>query len=190
MNKLLLMRRNLVLLLLCCLLTTLPGCKKRETPPPSPRDVCTLIALDDIQTVQGSPFKEAKSSARSDGGFRVSQCFYTATEFSKSVNLALVQTDPSGPARRTPKDFWKEKFDPYENEEPKTHSGGEKEQGSPPKKIEGLGDDAYWVGNRFGGILYVLKGDVFISVGIGGTDAEDTKLKKSKVLAQKALQHL
>ncbi len=56
--------------------------------------------------------------------------------------------------------------------------------------VESLGDDAYWVANRFGGILYVLKGDVFISVGIGGTDAEDTKLKKSKVLAQKALQHL
>src|SRR5439155_5811780 len=75
LNKLLLMRRNLVLLL-CCLLMTFPGCQKRETPPPSPRQVCTLITLDDIQAVQGSPFKEAKSSARSDAGFRVSQCFY------------------------------------------------------------------------------------------------------------------
>jgi len=53
-----------------------------------------------------------------------------------------------------------------------------------------LGDEAYWVSNRFGGVLYVLKGDVFISVGIGGTDDEDTKLKKAKVLAQKALQQL
>jgi len=53
-----------------------------------------------------------------------------------------------------------------------------------------LGDDAYWVGNRFGGILYVLKGDAFISIGLGGTDDEETKLKKSKTLAQKALQRL
>ena len=197
LNKLLLMRRNLVLLLLFCLLTTLPGCKKRETPPPGLRDVCTLITLDDIQTVQGSPFNEAKSSARSDGGFRVSQCFYTATEFSKSVNLALVQTDPSGPARRTPKDFWKEKFGRYSGETTE-HAGDdkrsegkeEKEESVRPKKIDGIGEQAFWVSNRFGGVLYVLRGEVFISIGLGGTDDEETKLKKSKVLAQKALQRL
>jgi len=197
LNKLLLMRRNLVLLLLFCLLTTLPGCKKRETPPPGLRDVCTLITLDDIQTVQGSPFNEAKSSARSDGGFRVSQCFYTATEFSKSVNLALVQADPSGPARRTPKDFWKEKFGRYSGEttehagdERRSEGKEEKEESVRPKKIDGIGEEAFWVSNRFGGVLYILKGDAFISIGLGGTDDEETKLKKSKVLAQKALQRL
>ena len=182
------MCRNLVPLLLCCLLTTLPGCKKRETPPPSPRDACALITLEDIQTVQASPFKEAKSSARSDAGFRVSQCFYTATEFSKSVNLALVQRDPDHASGRSAKDFWKEKFDPYENEEPQKDSDGEKEKGPPPKKIASLGDEAYWASNRFGGTLYVLKGDTFISIGLGGTDDEETKLTKSKALAQKALQ--
>jgi hypothetical protein len=39
-------------------------------------------------------------------------------------------------------------------------------------------------------VLYVLKGDVFITIGIAGTDDEDKKLEKSKVLAQKALQRL
>jgi len=73
---------------------------------------------------------------------------------------------------------------------PRRRAGDEKEQGSAPKKIEGLGDDAYWVGNRFGGILYVLKGDAFISIGVGGTDDQETRLKKSKALAQKALQRL
>jgi hypothetical protein len=46
------------------------------------------------------------------------------------------------------------------------------------------------VPNRFGGVLYVLKGDAFISIGLGGTDDENTKLKKSKVLAEKALAQL
>ena len=190
MDELLPMRRTLVLLLLYCLFAALPACKKRETPPPTPRDVCALITLEEIQTVQGSPMKEAKSSARSDAGLRVSQCFYTATEFSKSVNLALVQRDPDQPGGRSAKDFWKEKFDPYENEEPKKDSDGEKEKGAPPKKIDGLGDEAYWASNRFGGTLYVLKGDTFISIGLGGTDNEETKLEKSKALAQKALQRL
>ena len=190
MDELLSMCRNLVLLLLYCLLAVLPACKKREAPPPTPRDVCALIALEEIQTVQGSPIKESKSSARADAGLRVSQCFYIATEFSKSVNLALVERDPDHPTGHNAKDFWKEKFDPYENEEPKTNSRDKKEQSFPPKRVVGLGDEAFWVSNRFGGTLYVLKGDAFISIGIGGTDDEGTKLEKSKALAQKALQHL
>ena len=134
--------------------------------------------------------KETKSSGRADAGLSVSQCFYTATEFSKSVNLALVQRDPNHPGGRSPKDFWKEKFDPYESEEPQKDSDSEKEKGPPPKKIASVGDEAYWASNRFGGTLYVLKGDAFISIGIGGTDDEQTKLEKSKALAQKALHRL
>jgi len=194
------MRWNALILLCCFLLAVGAGCKKRETPKPVPKtnselghaltDVCQLITTEEIGAVQGSPIKEPQGSTRSENGFRVSQCFYTAAEFSKSVNLALVQRDPDHSSGRSPKDFWKEKFDPYENEEPQKDSDGEKEKGPPPKKIASLGDEAYWASNRFGGTLYVLKGDAFISVGLGGTDDEDTKLKKSKALAQKALQRL
>ena len=119
-----------------------------------------------------------------------SQCLYTAAESSKSVNLALIQADPNEPGKRSPKDFWKEKFDPYEDEEPKTNRGDEKGQSAAPKKITGLGDEAFWMSNRFGDVLYILKGDALISIGLGGTDDEQTKLEKSKVLAQKALQQL
>jgi hypothetical protein len=35
-----------------------------------------------------------------------------------------------------------------------------------------------------------LKGDAFISIRLGGTDNEDTKIQKLKALAQKALQRL
>ena len=154
------------------------------------RDACSLVSKEQVGSVEGSPVNDVKSSTRSDDLFRVAQCFYATAESSKSVNLALVHKDPGQQNRRSPKDFWKEKFDPYQDEEPKTKSGDEKEQGSAPRKIGGLGDDAYWVSNRFGGVLYVLKGDAFISIGVGGTDDEETKLKKSKVLAQKALQRL
>ena len=106
------------------------------------------------------------------------------------MNLAIVQRDPDHANGRTPRDFWKEKFDPYENEEPQRDNSEEKEKGPPPKKIGGLGDEAYWAGNRFGGTLYILKGDTFISIGLGGTDDQETKLEKSKLLAQKALQRL
>jgi hypothetical protein len=154
------------------------------------RDACSLVSKEEVESVHQTPVKDAKSSERSDGTFRISQCVYTAAEFSKSVNLDLIQVDPNEPGNRSPKDFWKEKFDPYEAEEPKTNRGDEKEQGVPPKKITALGDEAYWVSNRFGGVLYILKGDAFISIDIGGTDNEEIKLEKSKALAQKALQRL
>ena len=159
------------------------------------RDACSLISKEEIESVQAAPVNDVKNSEHSDGLFLVVQCFHTAAEFSKSVSLALVQKNPNQHDKRSPKDFWKEKFGPYSGNEKEREGKAEtksveKEQGPAPKKIGGLGDDAYWVSNRFGGVLYVLKGDAFISVGLGGTDNEETKLKKSKALAQKALQRL
>jgi hypothetical protein len=183
------MHRLLFVCLTTSLLAILGGCSERRGATVT-RDACGLVSKEEVESVQGSPVNETKSSERSDDLFRVAQCFYTTSESNKSVNLALVQERADQENKRSPKDFWKEKFDPYQNEEPKTQSGDEKEQGTVPKKIGGLGDDAYWVSNRFGGVLYVLKGDAFISIGLGGTDDEETKLKKSKVLAQKALQRL
>ena len=160
-----------------------------------PNDACSLVSKEEVGSVQAAAVNETKSSEHSDGVFRVSQCFYTAAEFSKSVSLALIQKDPNQRDKRSPKDFWKEKFGPY-NANEKERDGKaetksiEKERATALKKIGDLGDDAYWVSNRFGGVLYVLKGDAVISIGLGGMDDEDTKLKKSKVLAQKALERL
>jgi hypothetical protein len=201
------MRGKLSVALGCCLLLVLAGCKKRETPQPVPKaseksnqaqiDVCGLLTKDEIEAIQGSPIKETKSSARSDTAFRVSQCFYTATEFSRSVSLAVMQGDPDRPTTTSPKDFWKERFGRYSGDEKErdkvkeeTERKEEKEESVPPKKIDGIGDEAFWASNRFGGVLYILKGDAFISISLGGTDDEETKLNKSKALAQKALQRL
>ena len=201
------MRWNVLVLLVCSLMAVGVGCKKRDTPKPVPKtsseldraqgDVCRLITREEIGAIQGSPIKEPKSSTRSENGFRVSQCFYTAAEFSKSVNLAVIQKDPDNSARQSPKDFWKEKFgrfrgdeDARDKNEQESGREEEKEKLIPPKQIDGIGDEAYWVSNRFGGVLYVLKGNAFISIGLGGTDDEETKLTKSKALAQKALQRL
>jgi hypothetical protein len=177
------------MLLATALLMFLGGCTKRGAVSAA-RDACSLVSKEEVESIQAAPVNETKTSEHSDGGFLVSQCFYSGAEFNKSVTLALLRSDPKQASTRSPKDFWKEKFDPYWDEEPKINSGDEKEPGSPPKKIEGLGDDAYWVGNRLGGMLYVLKGDAFISIGVGGTDDPESKLKKSKALAEKALQRL
>jgi hypothetical protein len=188
--------------LLCSLSLGLAGCEKRaSTQPVSGKsqesaqvklDVCELLEKGEIEAIQGSPVTETKSSQQPPGAFRVAQCFYTTAEFSKSVSLAVIGRDPDQPAGRSPKDFWKEKFGPYNGEKKKSNreTQPKEEESMPPKKIEGVGEEAFWSRNRFGGILYVLKGDAFMSIGVGGSDNEETKINKSKALAQKAIQRL
>jgi hypothetical protein len=186
--------RILFLPLLLCAVVLSTACR-RDTAPPKPRadtsplDACVLIQKKEIESLQHSPISQTKSSESAGGDFRVSQCFYTAAEFNKSVNLAVAQKNPSDTRGRTPKQFWQETFDRSgkKHEKGETESGEEKERRTPPKKIEGVGDDAYWAPNRFGGVLYVLKGDAFISISVGGTDTEQAKIDKCKALAQKAI---
>ena len=167
-------------------------------------DVCALITKEEIGTIQGSPVADAKSSGRSDRGLRVSQCFYITAEFNRSVVLNVTQAEPDSRERREPKDFWKETFGQYSGEAKEREGDkekreslreqgrgkGEEERSIPPKKIDGVGDEAFWIGNRVGGALYVLKKDAFIRISIGGPDNEESKIKKLKALAEKALPRL
>ena len=156
-------------------------------------DACSLIPKNEIEAVQGSPVKETKSSERSDGDFRVSQCFYTTAEFSRSVTLAVFQKSPPQESKRSPIEFWKHTFGRYaekeraDKKEKETRETHEEEEGAPPRKIDDVGDEAFWVPNRFGGVLYVLKGDAFFSISIGGADSEQVKIDKLKKLAAKVL---
>ncbi len=208
------MRRIVLAPLFCSLLVAFPACTKRETAQPVTStiqettqdqiDVCGLITKQEIEAIQGSPIKETKGSVRSDAGFHVSQCFYTAAEFSKSVSLAVTQSDPTLPGKRSPRDFWKDTFGRYGGEEKQSEGdkdkqesvrdqarrGGEEKESIPPKKIKSIGEEAYWASNPMGGALYVLKKNAFIRIGLGGTNNEEAKIEKSKALAQKALDRL
>jgi len=185
------------------LLTALPSCQKSKTataPSKRPKiDACGLITNEEVQAIQGSPIKDVKGSEQSGGSFRIAQCFYNAETFNKSVSLAVTQSDPASPKARNPKDFWKETFGRYEGEAKEEKGDEEKkeslreqdeEKGTPPKKIEGIGDAAYWTANRMGGALYVLKKDVFIRVSVGGPESEEAKINRCKALAEKALSRL
>lgn len=176
----------------------MPACSRRaESKKPdkiaqTKIDACTLLSKQEIEALQGAPITDTKSSESPGGDFRVSQCFYTAAEFNKSVSLAVIQKRPTDAHTRMPKQFWRETFGraSEKKEKGEKEAGEEKERRTPPKKIDGVGDDAYWASNRFGGILYVLKGEAVISVSIGGPDTEQTKIDKSKTLAKKAIEHL
>src|SRR5438874_1029786 len=204
------MRRTISLL--CPLLLIIPACKPRQASQSATdhqslhqiTDVCALLSKQEIEAVQGSPITATKSSNESQEVFRLSQCYYSTAESNKSVSLALTQANPSYEGKRSPKDFWNETFGPYDQEKEadrisptqSASEGGAKpdkekeEKAAPPRKIDGVGDDAFWVGNRVGGALYILKNNAILRISVGGPDDQETKLEKSKALAGKALLRL
>jgi hypothetical protein len=107
------------------------------------------------------------------------------------VSLVVTQSDPDHPGKRTPKDYWRETFAQHAVGRERERESEERERESAaPEKIEGLGDDAYWLGNRVGGALYVIKNKTFIRLSLGGPDDQKTKIDKAKTLARKALDRL
>ncbi len=156
---------------------------------PARFDVCSLLQRQEIQKITGSAIEQNKNSARSDGSFHVSQCVYVAQRPDQSISLVTTHTDPAAKQKRSPKDFWRERFGRYRKQEDSHEAEterGESEEGRPPRKIEGLGEEAFWTA----GSLYVLQRDAFLRISIGGSDSEETKLEHARALAALALKRL
>jgi hypothetical protein len=167
--------------------------------PDKKTDVCALLTSAEIQVVQNEPVEETKPSAQPSGGFLMLQCFYRTTTSAKSVSLALAEPDPAKPSALTPREFWRKQFhppEPVEEEKPVAGKAPKKaevereEELQKPRPIDGLGEEAYWVGNPISGALYVLKGNSFLRISVGGVREESARMEKSKALAQAALKRL
>ena len=149
-------------------------------------DACALLTGSEIQSVQGEAIKEAKLTGQLAGGLAISQCFFTLPTFNNSISL-IVAHKGEGAGAREPKEFWRTTFH-AEKKEDKAREKSE-EESDPPKKISGLGDEAFWMGNRIAGALYVLKGDAYVRVSVGGP-SDKASQTRARMLAQKALARL
>ena len=117
-----------------------------------------------------------------------------------SVSFVVIQPSPRSATGTEANDYWDKTMhvsaEPSaadaqrDNADHKAESGEEEEKKNPPKKVEGVGDEAYWSGNRFGGALYVLKRNVILRISVGGPEDQETKIAKSKAIAKKAISHL
>ena len=158
-------------------------------------DACGLLTSAEIESIQNEGVKETRHSGSSQGGFTVSQCFFTLPTFTKSVSLQLTQR-ADGSGGRDPQEFWRETFhresESEKEREKKKEARQEEEEGESarPLKVTGIGDDAFWVASRVGGALYVLKGARYIRVAIGGGGSREDQIRKSKNLAQKVVDRL
>jgi len=166
-------------------------------------DVCGLLTSDDLKSVQGEAYQDAKRSDRQDGEFIVAQCYYAMPTTANSVVLNVTESG----GKTTPRQFWEQSFGKDEGAEKsdkekekekeraqknKTRERGEEneEEGPKPEKISGLGDEAFWLASHVGGALYVLKGDRFFRISVGGAGDAKSKLNKSKTLAQQVLKKI
>jgi hypothetical protein len=143
-------------------------------------DACSLIKAAEVGAVQNDKITGTKSSSRFNGTFAVSQCFYTAANFVNSVSLEVNQGMPDDSQRNSVLQFWTQQF----------RQAKDNRKSVKPKLIPGIGDEAYWVGSSKMGALYILKRGRYFRVSVGGPDAEEVKLQKSKKLAAYALKRL
>jgi hypothetical protein len=147
--------------------------------------VCALLTSDEIKAVQGEAFESTKATAASEGALASSQCFFALPTFINSISLQVTQKG-SKPDAPDAKQAWRKLFPPEKLEERETEAGRKK---MPARKIPDLGDEAFWTGGPAGG-LFVLQGDFYIRLSVGGADDEATKITKSTALAQLVLKRL
>jgi hypothetical protein len=66
---------------------------------------------------------------------------------------------------------------------------GEEEE-SRPRRVAGLGEEAYWSGNQITAALSVLGKNAVVRISVGGPEGQDEKIKKASALARKLLKQL
>jgi hypothetical protein len=143
---------------------------------------CTLLTKEETQAVQGEAFKDTKPSHNSVVGLTVSQCYF---ELPTPVNSIVLTVTRKAEGGRDPSQSWREIF--YREQSARKKEEGEEKE---PLRVDGVGDEAFWTGNRVGGALYVLKGNCYIRISVGGAGDQTQKIDKSKALAQSVLKRL
>jgi len=148
-----------------------------------PADACALLTNADLERTVRAPIVERKPVTETAGGLLMAQCFF-GTQSSRSVSLAVAGAT-TGPAAVTPRQYWKRQFHP-----PERRAEQEKEPDSEARAVGGIGDEAFWMGNRIAGALYVLSGNTFLRISVGGIPDEAARIEQSKTLARAALRRL
>jgi hypothetical protein len=196
--------RGYLIFLICCLISTITGCSKRETnrSQTNPQladtaeagqastkvsETCSLLTSNEIEGILGAPLKEIKPSTNSRDGLTVSQCYFLLPVAADSIVLTVTQK-AEGSNSRDPKQSWGMIF--HGDKEKENDREEEESKAPPPENILGLGDEAFWLPQRFGGALYALKGNTYIRISVGGQDDQATRIKKSKSLAEIVLKRL
>ncbi|HJQ33037.1 MAG TPA: hypothetical protein VJ866_12695 [Pyrinomonadaceae bacterium] len=186
---------------------------------PTPSATCRLLSNADISEVQGEEPTGAQASEHLAEGVASSQCFYPLPTFEKSVGLEVVRAAPGAPEGAL-KNYWRKRFGPEalkererererreeaerkreeelerERKSGQVREGGhareeEEEEEGVPRRVAGVGDEAFWAGGEKDASLYVLKKDAVVRVNVGAPGEPEEKIRKASELARKVLKQL
>jgi hypothetical protein len=159
------------LFLAACLTNTVPAADSRP-------DVSQIINKTEASSVLGEPVKDPspRSGDGTDGYY--SKCNYYSVNRGKSLIIRLQVPGPNA-------------IGPQKELELLAAANGKIE------KVSGVGDTAQM--STSGGesgfasrvlMLYVAKGNAFLTIGLGGFVDDAIALEKAKTVAQKLLEHL
>ncbi|HVF51136.1 MAG TPA: hypothetical protein VNA19_13660 [Pyrinomonadaceae bacterium] len=173
---------------------------------------CTALTSAEIEAVQGEAVRETQGNNQTGGGLSVSHCVYVLPTFTRSLSFDITRADQSSASKDALKKFWEIRFRQppgrSEEEEEERERGEkrergeergkkseaerekEKEESAKARAVSGVGEEAFWVGGRIKGTLYVRSKDVVLILSLGGADDDQTKIKKTSQLAQMALKRL
>ena len=187
----------------------LGGAGALSAPPTSSfSGACRLLTAADVAAVQPGKLVETKPTSSEAGGYAISDCFYRLEPFTSSVSVEVTRRG-LGKAANDPAERWERMFraeagegdrdadEDREREEKQTGSGapgvrGIEKEKAPPLAVPGVGDEAFWIGNRASGVLYALARGrhAYVRVSVGGAGTEEEKRAKAVDLARKALRRL
>lgn len=199
---------KVALVVTCLALSLAGGCRSESdggrpaptasaTASAAPGGACGLIEASEIAAVQGAQVRGTTPNDRPGGRFAVSQCYYAVSSDDGLKNLSVHLEVTRGKGDASLKEYWEERFAREGGEEREKGGegregprGAEEEESAPPQRVEGIGEEAFWLGSPRVGALYVLKGDRVVRISVGGSDDTRTKIEKSKRLAAFALKRL
>jgi hypothetical protein len=187
-----------------------PGLTPGDLPPPAAPaalDACALLTHDEVAGVQEDEVVEAAPSRQVSDELEAARCFYRTGDFARSVSLEVTRRGPSlgdGPGAR---ERWRSLFAGAGDDEEREgeaegrsrrhHPSGEiaapaeaPDERSEAVAVEGLGEEAFWVGTAVYGALYVLHGDAYLRLSLGGPGDLESKLQRARRLAAAALPRL
>jgi len=141
-------------------------------------DVGQIITKTEAAAILGEPVKDPSPRSGDGGDGYYSKCNYYTVKRGKSLIIRLQVPGPNA-------------IGPQKELELLTAANGAME------KISGVGDVAQMsAGGGDGGfasrvlMLYVAKGNAFLTIGLGGFVDDAVALEKAKTVAQKLLEHL
>lgn len=171
---------GLTMALAASILVATSAVEGSERPPSAAADPCALLTDREIHDVQGREVAERLASTRPNAAFEVVQCVFRTRDLVSSVSLALgLPLDHrAGGARR----FWSDRFHP--------EGGIADSKIAPPEPLPELGEEAFWVGDARTGSLYVLAGERFLRVSVGGAPDATRRRERAIQLAERALARL